>query len=627
MDLPSQTFTDAPGEPKLLIGESFPWFAGHKRTVNCSADVGNPQSVYQWLIGGQKQMQKKSLIRINPLSRAHNGQDISCSVNNNYTLRNNITLKPAILKLNVEYYPEIRFDRFPVYVVEGENTSITCNTRGNPLPNTQWVTNGIEMTLQQQNQSVLYLTDIDRLVQERTYTCKAISKSSKYGILTINKDLSIVVFYNTSVTKLEILNGSKFSENQRATLRCQVTGNPLPNVTWYFISKETKQILQKQDGIVDSNYTINTTNCLHTGIYECSAQNTVNGAKVTNSMQTELYVTCSPRLDNRYRNPPAIVNTDIGTDLNITICFVAYPPPEIRWVFTNTIESTYFKRTIRTYTSTMYIYNITSSDFGIYTMHAYNNNGDLFIHVSVSEKGKPTAPVDINIICKAKSLHILWVSEFNGGQEQTFFVEYWISQKAKNITKLGPIMDLGKSKTVKYVVKGLSPGTNYSVRISASNFKGRSVSETMNCITDFELNSKIKQDTSNDLVYTGIAMLSICTTLSVVISIIFFIRFKRNAHNSIMNSTNDNSSSQERHDSFGSFPQNGVEETTTERNVDEHKYEDFTRQRTGIYNKCVWNATNDDSSTLLSSGFLEIVEQNKEDTESFLNIGSSETGN
>ncbi|CAC5359257.1 unnamed protein product [Mytilus coruscus] len=518
-----------PGEPKLLLGEEFPWFVGKKITVDCSADAGNPrEAVYKWMIGGQILMQNIPLIQIGPMSSEHNKQELGCSVNNNYTLRNNITLKPALLKLNVEYYPEIKFDRFPVYVIEGENTSITCNTHGNPLPNTQWVTNGIEMTLQQQNQSVLYLSDVHRLDEEKTYTCKAISNSSKYGILTTNKDLSIVVFYNTSVTKLEILNGSKFSENQRATLRCQVTGNPLPNVTWYFISKETKQILQRQDGIVDSSYTINTTTCLHTGIYECSAQNTVNGEKVTNSMQTELYVTCSPRLDNRYRKPPAIVKTDIGTDLNITICFVAYPPPEIRWVFTNTIESTYSKRTIRTYTSTMYISNITSSDFGIYTMHAYNNKGELFIHVSVSGKGKPTAPVDINIICKAKSLHILWVSEFNGGREQTFFVEYWISQKAKNVTESGPIIDLGKSKAVKYVVKGLLPGTNYSVRISASNFKGRSVSETMNCITDFE-------------------------------------RFKRNALKSIKNRTNDNSSSQERHDSLESFARNGVEEITTER--------------------------------------------------------------
>ncbi|XP_052074119.1 hemicentin-1-like [Mytilus californianus] len=659
-----------PGEPKLILGEGFPWFVGNTITVNCSADAGNPwEAVYKWMIGGQILMENKCIIQIGPMSFEHNKQELGCSVNNNYTLRNDITLKPAFLKLNIEYYPEIKFDRFPVYAIEGKNTSITCNTHGNPLSNTQWVTNGIEMTQQQQNQSVLYLSDINRLDEKKNYTCRAISNSSKYGILTTNKDLSIVVFYNTSVTKLEILNGSTFSENQRAILRCQVTGNPLPNVTWYFISNETKTILQRQDGIVDSSYTINTTNCLHTGIYECSTQNTVHWTKVTNSKQSELYVTCAPRLDNRYRNLQAIVTADIGTDLNLTIFIVAYPPPEIRWVFTNTIKYKNFKRTTRTYTSTMYINNISSSDLGIYTMHAYNNKGDLFIHSSVSEKGTPTAPIDINIICKAKSLHILWVSEFNGGREQTFFVEYWISQKAKNVTKSGPIVDLGKSKTVKYVVKGILPGTNYSVRISASNFKGRSVSETMNCITDFELNFKIKQDASNGFVYTGIAMLSISTTLIVAISIIFFIRFKKNALKSIRNSTNDKSSGQERHDSLESFAQDGVEETTTEstpnigdtgtdmdndlvahsyeslrqengdteldyvnrpglcRNVDEHKYEDFTPQRTDTADiRCDQrNATNDDSSTLLSSGFSEIVEQNREDTESFLNIGSSET--
>lgn len=97
---------------------------------------------------------------------------------------------------------------------------------------------------------------------------------------------------NTSVTEVTVLNGSTFSENLTAILRCQVTGNPLPNVTWYFLSNETKQILQRQHRIVESSYTINTTNCMHTGIYECATENTVNGTKVMNSKQTELKVTC-----------------------------------------------------------------------------------------------------------------------------------------------------------------------------------------------------------------------------------------------------------------------------------------------------------------------------------------------
>ncbi|CAC5367821.1 unnamed protein product [Mytilus coruscus] len=363
----------ASGEPQLRLGEEFPWFEGNTGTVNCLADVGNPESVYQWMIDVQKQMQNKSLLQIKPLLRARNDQEIKCSVNNNYTLRNNITLQPALLKLNVEYSPEIKFDRFPVYVVEGENTTITCNTRGNPLPHTQWFINGIEMTQPHQNQSALYLTDIDRLDQESNYTCKATSNSSKYDILTSDKDLSIVVF-------------------------------------------------------------------------------------------------------------------------------------------------------------------------------------------SIA-----TAPVHINILCNTKSLYVLWVSEFNGGREQTFFVEYWMSLQKSNITRSGPLMDLGEPKTIQYVVKGLLPGTNYSVRILASNAKGISVSETAECITDLEIKTNnIKLEGNNGLVHAGIAMLSVGATLIVVISLAFLIRCRRNAKQSLKSSNND-ISNQHSNGSLESNRQNEVEETTTER--------------------------------------------------------------
>ncbi|CAC5419512.1 unnamed protein product [Mytilus coruscus] len=555
----------APGEPKLLLGESLPWFAGHKITVYCLADAGNPDSVYQWMIGGQKQMQKKALLQIISLSKSHNDQEIKCSVSNNYTLRTNITLQPALLKLNVEYSPEIEFDRFPVYVVEGENTTIACNTRGNPLPYTQWFFNGKEMTQPQQNNSVVYLNKIDRLDQERNYTCKATSNSSKYGILTSDKDLSIVVFYNTSVTVVEVLNGSTFSENLTAILRCQVTGNPLPNVTWYFISNETKQILQREDRIVESFYSINATNCLHTGIYQCTTENVVNGTKVTNSKQTELKVTCSPRLDNRYSKIPAKVTTEIGNDLNLTVFLVAYPPPVIRWVLGKTLNSTYVTRTGSAYTSTLYIWNIKSWEFGIYTMHANNDNGDVFIQVSVSEKAIPTAPVHINILCKTKSFHVSWVSEFNGGLEQTFFVEYWISLQSNNITRLGPIMDIGESTTLNYVVNGLLPGTNYSVRILASNAKGITVSETDGCITDLEIQTNpIKQEGNNGLLNAGIVMLSVGAILILVFSLALLIGVKRNAKLSVK-SSNDDTSNQHNNYSFESNVQNEVEETITGR--------------------------------------------------------------
>lgn len=76
------------------------------------------------------------------------------------------------------------------------------------------------------------------------------------------------------------------------------------------------------------------------------------------------------------------------------------------------------------------------------------------------------------------------MSEFNGGLKQTFFVKYWISQKKNNRKRSEPVTDLEKPTSLKYVVNGILPGTNYSLNILASNTKGISVSETAACITD-----------------------------------------------------------------------------------------------------------------------------------------------
>ncbi|CAG2241245.1 IGSF9B [Mytilus edulis] len=265
----------------------------------------------------------------------------------------------------------------------GETLHVTCSiSGGNPLAILTWNCSGTAINKSSEKSAFLDIAFTVGQQDDGTIcTCFASHLIATYNA-TAEKVVSLKVYYNTSVTEVTVLNGSTFSENLTAILRCQVTGNPLPNVTWYFLSNETKQILQRQHRIVESSYTINTTNCMHTGIYECATENTVNGTKVMNRV--------------------------------------------------------------------------------------------------------PIAPVHIYVICKTKSLHVLWMSEFNGGREQTFFVEYWISLQPNNKSRSGPVMDLGESTSIKYDIKGLLPRTNYSVRILASNANGISVSEKVECLTDLE---------------------------------------------------------------------------------------------------------------------------------------------
>ncbi|CAC5416043.1 unnamed protein product [Mytilus coruscus] len=421
-----------PSKPNLILKHKMPWFVGNITEIECSSVPGNPESAFEWTSDDMAVDVNISELIIGPLTKYNNGKIITCTVQNEYTIKHGLLLKSDIVHLNVEYFPEISIDNSPVFINEGDNASITCTALGNPVPLTQWYLQDQNITEPQINQSVLHLFDVDRLLNGLLYTCKTFATSSTYGSLVTENTTEIIVYYPPVIKNFQVLNGWTVSENKAVTLRCEVDSNPVSTITWLFLTNQTK-------------------------------------------LKTEYG---SPRLDTQYQGLPKIVAVEENGDLELTAHIIAYPSPVIRWIFENEINSTSVL-VGNLYVSNLHIQDLKQSEFGEYTLHAFNDHGNLFEQVNVVPKGKPISPSNVLVVCKSTSVTIFWNSEFDGGAKQTFIVKYWRTLDGTTISSA-----LIGNLTEQAVIKELVSDSNYNFIVQATNKYGTSNSTIKTCKTD-----------------------------------------------------------------------------------------------------------------------------------------------
>jgi len=97
---------------------------------------------------------------------------------------------------------------------------------------------------------------------------------------------------------------------------------------------------------------------------------------------------------------------------------------------------------------------------------------------------KPTAPTVFYVVCKTTSAVVLWRSEFNGGSNQEFYVQYWRISQSSSVMLSPYIPDPGVTADIQYTVNNLVPETIYMYQIIARNDLGDSLSKSVKCTTD-----------------------------------------------------------------------------------------------------------------------------------------------
>nr|XP_044998229.1 hemicentin-1 isoform X3 [Jaculus jaculus] len=266
-----------------------------------------------------------------------------------------------------------------ISVVEKSSVSLTCEASGIPLPSITWLKDGWPVSL---GSSVRILSGgrMLRMMQTRTedagqYTCVVRNAAGEE-----RKVFGLSVLVPPHIVGENTLEDVKVKEKQSVTLTCEVTGNPMPKITWH----KDGQILQEDEThhVMSGGRFLQITNAQvsHTGRYTCLASNTA-GDK---SKSFSLNVFVSPMIagvDSSGSPEDVIVILNSPTSL---VCEAySYPPATITWFKDGApLES---NRNIRILPGgrTLQILNAQEDNAGRYSCVATNEAGEMMKHYEV----------------------------------------------------------------------------------------------------------------------------------------------------------------------------------------------------------------------------------------------------
>ncbi|XP_072686973.1 hemicentin-1 isoform X2 [Canis lupus baileyi] len=266
-----------------------------------------------------------------------------------------------------------------ISVVEKNSVSLTCEASGIPLPSITWLKDGWPVSL---SSSVRILSGgrTLRLMQTRLedagqYTCVVRNAAGEE-----RKIFGLSVLVPPRIVGENTLEDVKVKEKQSVTLTCEVTGNPVPEITWH----KDGQLLQEDDThhIMSGGHFLKITNAQvsHTGRYACLASNTA-GDK---SKSFSLNVLVSPTIAGVDSDSgPEDVTVILNSPTSLVCEAYSYPPATITWFKDGTpLES---NRNIRILPGgrTLQILNAQEDNAGRYSCIATNEAGEMIKHYEV----------------------------------------------------------------------------------------------------------------------------------------------------------------------------------------------------------------------------------------------------
>ncbi|XP_076109577.1 peroxidasin homolog [Mytilus galloprovincialis] len=288
---------------------------------------------------------------------------VLCSPRPVATLQSRIAVgNDSILEINVIFlsYPQPKISW--TFIKNGSNEIVRSNN-----------TIGIY-----QHVSSIYITDM-KTPQYGMYVLKVTN-----GIQNdLKHTFEVLPQHSPTILRLEILNGNTVDERQSVDFLCEVNGYPVPDISW--ILSSTNTVLKKDEHVFKSNYLIPKANCLHTGSYRCQGINVIDGELVNAFSEIDLFVLCSARIDQRYQEELEDIAVMENGDLNIRVYILAYPEPIIIWTMRHSVTGQDYTVNYTNsfnnveHISTVNITEVSTKDYGVYTIIAYNKIGPPYV--------------------------------------------------------------------------------------------------------------------------------------------------------------------------------------------------------------------------------------------------------
>ncbi|NXC61674.1 HMCN1 protein, partial [Aleadryas rufinucha] len=318
-----------------------------------------------------------------------------------------------------------------ISIVEKNPISLVCEASGIPLPAITWLKNGLPITL---NSSVRILSGGRTLrlspagsADEGHYTCVVTNAAGE-----ARKDFHLSVLVPPRIVGENTLEDVKVKEKHGVTLTCEVTGNPVPQVTWL---KDGQALAEAGDPRMVSSgrsLQISEAQLSDTGRYTCVASNTAGDRSKT----YHLNVLVAPSIVGADSQGNAEDVTVILNSPTSLVCEAySYPPATITWLKDgNPLESS---RNIRILPGgrTLQILNAQQDSAGRYTCIATNEAGKALRHYEVKVYIPPTiakgdlsgtglSPKEVKIKvnhsltleCKAHAIPAAAISWYKDGQ-------------------------------------------------------------------------------------------------------------------------------------------------------------------------------------------------------------------
>ncbi|XP_062309873.1 neural cell adhesion molecule 1a isoform X9 [Osmerus eperlanus] len=375
-----------------------------------------------------------------------------------------------VIKVIVNVLPTIRTRQSEVNATadSGQLVMLACDADGFPEPSVTWARNRVVLVSDEkfslnEDGSELTILDVNKL-DEGDYTCIARNKAGeKEGEVSLNVFVppKITYFNNQSASELD----------EQITLTCEVSGDPIPTVSWSSrnrVLKEGEQSLDKNVMVRSharvSSLTLKYVQFTDAGQYFCTARNPIG--QDTQSIYLE--VRYAPKIQGS-----VTWYTWERNAVNITCEVLAHPGASVSWFRDSQPLPNVNVTNIKIYNTPAISYlEVTpdsQNDFGSYNCTARNDVGMESKEFLLIEADVPSAP-GISRVEPFSSTALVTFEEpeSDGGVPVIRYRAEWRAGGQDWTSKEYEAEDGIDVLTM----VGLKPETSYEVKMSAINGKG-----------------------------------------------------------------------------------------------------------------------------------------------------------
>ncbi|XP_051763908.1 receptor-type tyrosine-protein phosphatase S isoform X25 [Ctenopharyngodon idella] len=359
--------------------------------------------------------------------------------------------------------------------VSGGVVSFVCQATGDPKPRVTWNKKGKRVNSQRIETiefdegagAVLRIQPLRAPRDENVYECVAENSEGEDSVQAtlsiIREDLLPAGFPNIDMgPQLKVV-----ERTRTATMLCAASGNPDPEITWFkdFLpidpstSNGRIKQLRSESTPIRGALQIENTEETDQGKYECVASN-IEGVRY--SSPANLYVRVR-RVPPRFSIMPTSHEIMPGGSVNITCVAVGSPMPYVKWMLNS--EDLTPEDEMPVGRNVLELNGVRES--ANYTCVAMSSLGIIEAVAQIIVKSLPKPPgTPVVTETTATSITITWDS---GNPEPVS--HYIIQYRAKSPESKFETVD--SITTTRYSIGGLSPNTDYEIRVSAYNTIGQ----------------------------------------------------------------------------------------------------------------------------------------------------------